>query len=276
MAGRDLTSGLTRRAALGAGAASAVVAALGYAPRSASAAQASATAANVEPGAGGWRTWVLESGSQLRPTAPPDRGTTRLELDELRNLSLARDAAALDQVSYWDSGAPGYRWNEIAIAQGLKDGIAIAAYRVLALVNVAIYDATVATWDAKYAFNRPRPSETDASLSTLLPIPSSPSYPSEHAAAAGAASAVLAYLFPKDAQFFKDKAEVAGQSRLLAGVEYPSDVAAGLELGQAVAARVIERASSDGADEKWTGTIPTGPGLWSGDPPLPGRGSWKT
>src|SRR5438874_10575761 len=106
--------------------------------------------------------------------------------------------AARDQVSYWDSGAPGYRWNEIAIAQGLKDGIAIAAYRVLALVNVAIYDATVATWDAKYAFNRPRPSETDASLSTLLPIPSSPSYPSEHAAAAGAASAVLAYLFPKD------------------------------------------------------------------------------
>src|SRR5439155_2014270 len=229
--------------------ASAVVAALGYAPRSAWAAAGSTSAARLEPGAGGWRTWVLESGSQVRPTAPPDRDTTRLELDELRNLSGARDAAVLDQVSYWDSGAPGYRWNEIAIAQGLKDGIAIAAYRVLALVNVAIYDATVAAWDAKYAYNRPRPSETDPSLTTVLPNPSSPSYPSEHAAAAGAASAVLAYLFPKDAQSFRDKAVMAGQSRLLAGVEYPSDVAAGLELGQAVAARVIQRASSDGADE---------------------------
>jgi membrane-associated phospholipid phosphatase len=187
-----------------------------------------------------------------------------------------RDTAALDQVSYWDSGAPGYRWNEIAIAQGLKDGIAIAVYRVLALVNVAIYDATVAAWDAKYVYNRPRPSETDPSLTAVVPNPASPSYPSEHAAAAGAASAVLAYLFPNDAQSFMDKAEMAGQSRLLAGVQYPSDVVAGLQLGQAVAARVIERARVDGADAKWTGTAPTGPGIWFGDPLLPGMGSWKT
>jgi membrane-associated phospholipid phosphatase len=120
-------------------------------------------------------------------------------MDALRAMAAERDAAALDQVSYWDSGAPGYRWNEIAIAQGLKEGIAIAVYRVLALVNVAIYDATIAAWDAKYAYNRPRPSEADPSSTTVVPNPSSPSYPSEHAAAAGAASAVLAYLFPKDA-----------------------------------------------------------------------------
>ena len=191
-------------------------------------------------------------------------------------MTAERDAAALDQVSYWDSGAPGYRWNEIAIAQGLKDGIAIAVYRVLALVNVAIYDATIAAWDAKYAYNRPRPSEADPSLTTVVPNPSSPSYPSEHAAAAGAASAVLAYLFPKDAQSFMDKAEMAGQSRVLAGVQYPSDVEAGRQLGQAVAARVIERARVDGADAKWNGPVPTGPGIWFGDPLLPGMGSWKT
>jgi membrane-associated phospholipid phosphatase len=139
-------------------------------------------------------------------------------MDALRAMAAERDAAALDQVSYWDSGAPGYRWNEIAIAQGLKEGIAIAVYRVLALVNVAIYDATIAAWDAKYVYNRPRPSEADPSLTTVILNPSSPSYPSEHAAAAGAASAVLAYLFPKDAQSFMDKAEMAGQSRILAGV----------------------------------------------------------
>ena len=69
---------------------------------------------------------------------------------------------------------------------------------------------------------------------------------------------------------------MAGQSRLLAGVQYPSDVAAGLEIGRAVAAQVIERASDDGSDAKWTGTVPTGPGMWSGDPLLPGMGTWKT
>jgi membrane-associated phospholipid phosphatase len=166
--------------------------------------------------------------------------------------------------------------DRLAIAQGLKDGIAIAAYRVLALVNVAIYDATVAAWDAKYAYTRLRPSQADPSLMTALPDPNSPSYPSEHAAAAGAASAVLAYVFPKDAQSFIDQAEMAGQSRLLAGVEYPSDVTAGLELGRAVADRVIELARADGSNAQWNGTAPTGPGIWSGDPLLPGMGSWKT
>ena len=206
-----------------------MVAALGSAPRGAWAAT-SAPADRVEPEAGGWRTWVLESGAELRPPAPLDRTTTRSEIIELRALAEQRDAAALDKVSYWDNGAPDYRWNEIAITQGLKEGIAIAVYRVLALVNVAIYDATVAAWDAKYIYNRLRPSEADPSLTTVLPNPSSPSYPSEHAAAAGAASAVLAYLFPNDAQSFMDQADMAGRSRLLAAVEYPSDVAAGLDL----------------------------------------------
>ena len=151
MTRRHTTIRLTRRAALGAGAASAVVAALGSAPRSAWAAPRGASASQLEPGAGGWRTWVLDSGSQLRPPAPPDRAATRSEIDALRAMTAERDAAALDQVSYWDSGAPGYRWNEIAITQGLKEGIGIAVYRVLALVNVAIYDATIAAWDAKYA-----------------------------------------------------------------------------------------------------------------------------
>ncbi|MEZ4659658.1 MAG: phosphatase PAP2 family protein [Caldilineaceae bacterium] len=52
-------------------------------------------------------------------------------------------------------------------------------------------DAIVA-WDAKYAYNRPRPS----GITPLIVEPASPSYPSEHAAAAGAAATVLAYLFP--------------------------------------------------------------------------------
>src|ERR1700694_2521455 len=99
MTRRHTTIWLTRRAALGAGAASAVVAALGSAPRSAWAAPQSASASQLEPGAGGWRTWVLDSGSQLRPPAPPDRAATRSEIDALRAMTAERDAAALDQVS---------------------------------------------------------------------------------------------------------------------------------------------------------------------------------
>src|SRR3954447_7477675 len=125
----------------------------------------------------------------------------------------------------------------------------------------------VAAWDTKYAYNRPRPSERDPSPSTVVAGAAGPAYHSEHAVAAGAASAVLAYLLPNDAALFATLAEEAAMSRLLAGVQYRSDVTAGLELGRAVAARVIERAKSDGTDAQWTGTVPTGPGLWQGDAP---------
>jgi hypothetical protein len=39
----------------------------------------------------------------------------------------------------------------------LRIGSAIAGF-VLALLSVAIYDATVAAWDSKYTYNRSRPS----------------------------------------------------------------------------------------------------------------------
>src|SRR5260370_11689484 len=89
--------------------------------------------------------------------------------------------------------------------------------RALALVHVAIYDAMVAAWDSKYAYNRPRPSRLDQDFTTVIANPHSPSYPSEHAVAAGAASAVLAYLFPTDAQMILAQADAAGRARLLAG-----------------------------------------------------------
>jgi membrane-associated phospholipid phosphatase len=105
----------------------------------------------------------------------------------------------------------------------------------------------------------------------------SPAYPSEHAAAAGAASAVLAYLFPDAAQSFLDKAQAAADSRLLAGAHFPSDVQAGLDLGRAAAAKVIARAEHDNAIPAWDGEIPSGPGHWTGEKPAePTAGQWQT
>jgi hypothetical protein len=95
---------------------------------------------------------------------------------------------------------------------------------------VAIYDATIAAWDSEYTYNRRHSGEVDPGLTTVIANPRSSSHPSEHAVAAGAASAVLAYIFPDCAAFFAEQAEAAGRSLLLAGVAYPSDVEAGLEL----------------------------------------------
>jgi membrane-associated phospholipid phosphatase len=189
-----------------------------------------------------------------------------------------RDPGALDLIRFWDAGSPSYRWNQIAGAEISKFNLnSVRAERVLALVHVAIYDAMVAAWDSKYFYNRLRPTDLDKKLSTVIPNPDSPSYPSEHAVAAGAASAILAYLFPADTQMFADQAAAEGNSRLLAGVQYPSDIQAGLDLGRAVAALVIARAQSDGSSAIFTGTIPNGPCNWKGtNPAEPLAGTWKT
>src|SRR5262249_2085583 len=139
------------------------------------------------------------------------------------------------------------------------------------------YDATIAAWDSKYVYNRPRPSEVNTFVAPAIPVPNSPSYPSEHAATASAAAAVLSYLFPTEAQTFQRAAQECGESRLDAGLQFPSDVSAGMEIGRKVAELVIARAKTDGSDAVFSGTIPTGPGFWRGTNPLePLAGTWRT
>jgi membrane-associated phospholipid phosphatase len=227
--------------------------------------------------AGTWKTWVIDSGRQFRVPPPPDRAATEKELGDLAQMAATRDRAALDRIAYWDTGAPSYRWSEIAIAEHLKNGIGWpVAVRDLALMHIAIYDAIVAAWDSKYAYNRPHPNTVKTDLRTVMTNPPSPSYPAEHAVAAGAASEVLAYIFPDRASFFREQAEEAASLRTVAGVNYPSDIAAGTALGKQVATLVIAHGKSDGTDAKWTGSVPNGPGKWTGtNPILPMAGTWK-
>ena len=231
----------------------------------------------VEPQAGTWKTWVISSGRNYRVPPPPDGATTKQELDQLAQLAAKRDQPALDIVAYWDTGSPSYRWSEIAVAELVKRGIPWQlSARDLSLMHIAIYDAMVAAWDSAYAYNRPPPNAVKNNLTTAIPNPAYPPYPSAHAVAAGAASEVLAYVFPDRAEFFRDKAQQAALSRVIAGANYPSDVTAGMALGKRVAALVIERGKTDGTDAKWTGKVPVGPGLWRGtNPILPMAGTWK-
>src|SRR5262249_7654302 len=188
-----------------------------------------------------------------------------------------RDQTTLNGIHYWDAGAPAYRWMQLALQYVVNSTLAGPQQtRALALVAAAISDATIAAWDSKYAYNRPHPSALDPSVAPVVAVPQSPSYPSEHAVAAGAAAAVLSYLFPDQASKLSDTAYQAAMSRVMAGVAFPSDVLSGLDLGESVGRAVVTYAQQDGSNQQFTGSYPPMSGVWSSPNPVtPLAGAWK-
>ncbi len=237
---------------------------------------ATSLSAQTEPQAGQWKTWVISSGGAFRLPAPPNAAETAVENQWVKECAAGRTPAVLAQVRFWDSGAPGYRWMQLAQQLAVSEGLATPLQtRALSLVAAAIYDSTVATWDSKYAYMRQHPSEVDSTVTTVIKPTASPSYPSEHAATAGAAAAVLAYLFPDQASSVRDMADQAGQSRVFAGVAFPSDVVSGMDLGNQVGQAVIAYAKADGSSQPFTGSYPPTPGVWSSATPVaPLAGTW--
>ena len=211
---------------------------------------------------------MISSGRDYRVPPPPSPWQTRAEVRRLERLTRHLDDASRQKIAYWDAGAPAYRWIDLVSAR-LFAGTPTSSYphRVYTYMALAMYDATVATWESKYHYRRPRPSLVDDHVQSALPVPDSPSYPSEHAAAAQAAALVLAHFLPAEAASFQAMAEEAGWSRVLAGLQYPSDYQAGLALGRKVAEEVIAQADADGSSAVWSGSVPTGDCKWVGTNP---------
>lgn len=233
--------------------------------------------AQVEPNAGSWQTWVLSSGKQFRPQDPSSFGAGPGELPWLKGFMAQEDANARAQVAYWDAGPPSYRWMQIAFQEVTNHNLATTfATRAMALVGAAVNDATVAAWDAKYTYNRPRPAAVDSTIVPRVAEPLSPSFPSEHAVTAAAVASVLTYLFPDRADFYANLADEAARSRLFAGTQFPSDTIAGAALGRAVGNAVVAYAKTDGSGAASTTTYAPAPGVWgSANPVTPTAGTWR-
>ena len=90
-------------------------------------------------------------------------------------------------------------------------------------------------------------------------------------AAAGAAAAILAYVFPKDEQAISTR--LSGETAAI-GDDLRADFAAGVELGRTAAADVVASAKADRSDLPWSGPAPTGADKWSSraQPPRPPLG----
>jgi membrane-associated phospholipid phosphatase len=235
-----------------------------------------------EPSAGHWRTWVIRSPTEVGVPPPPRPGSPEARADAaaLRRLTSERTPSARAAVRRFDEDPAVKPWIDVSlelVSTRPKDPP--AASRAYALVSVAMYDAAVAAWHWKYVYRRKPPE----GIRRLVRPGPDPSYPSEHAAIAGAASRVLAYAFPEyPAPRLDQMADRAARSRVVAGASSPSGARAGLALGRAVAAAVVRRARRDGFDRKWDGKRPRGRGYWEPPPgslarPVqPLAGTWRT
>jgi acid phosphatase (class A) len=80
---------------------------------------------------------------------------------------------------------------------------------------------------AKKYFNRPRPFVAEKEITTVVPQPANASYPSGHATFAYMTAILLAEMVPEKADAIFERAADFAHNRVIAGVHYPTDVAAG-------------------------------------------------
>jgi membrane-associated phospholipid phosphatase len=202
--------------------------------------------APLRPLWGSVRPWLLSRGDQFRPPPPPAFGSREFlaALAEVREISDTRTPRQLAIAVFWSDGlgtsTPPGHWNEIAA--GLIEKYRFdeeRATRTLKLLDMAMMDAGIACWDAKYHYWLLRPSQADPNITTPVGLPNFPSYVSGHATFSGAAAELLGAIFPAERGALMAMADEAAMSRLYGGIHYRFDNDEGLALGRRIGALAV-------------------------------------
>lgn len=214
-------------------------------------------------------TFALESAAQFRSDSPLtiNSNSYKNDYNEVKSIgsavSITRTQAQTDTALFWYDVAV-KEWNVVA-QKGLRDVNANEwrAARTLAVLNIALMDSTIASFDTKYLFNFWRPitairaGDTDGNSSTVgdpnwnsfCVTPPFPEYNSTHAVTGAAASSVLAlevgdfhnFSFPSPTgatrtfNRFSDAAYEEGISRIYCGIHFRDAMYEGFEQGTDVA-----------------------------------------
>lgn len=238
--------------------------------------------------------WAIGSPSQFRPAGPPalTSGQYARDFNETKSkgslTSSTRTADETDAAWFWQIGTASYLWNHVAVSlvqerhrddNNDQDGDSPSRHaagnrlledaRLFAALDVAMADAAIGCWDAKYAYNFWRPitairetaddhnsaTTPDPSFTPLFSTPAHPDYPSGHSCVSGAAVGILANEFGPHTHFqmqtdllvgvtrsfrsFADALEEMKDARIDAGIHFRTATEDGTVLGAAVAEYVL-------------------------------------
>jgi hypothetical protein len=231
----------------------------------------------LEPCWGDIRPMVLTAGSECSPRGHPAFDTDPGSPFFAAALQVYRTSLSLTEeqktiASYWSdavgaTGTPPGHWIAIVGQLARNEELSLAeAAEAYARVGIAVMDAFVASWSAKYVFNLQRPvtyirDHIDPAWLPFLATPPFPSYTSGHASQSGAAARVLTDMFgttaftdtlhedhelvpahrPRSYDSFDEAAAEAAVSRLYGGIHYSFDNDDGLTAGQCVGQAILER-----------------------------------
>ncbi|HEY0459747.1 MAG TPA: vanadium-dependent haloperoxidase [Pyrinomonadaceae bacterium] len=223
----------------------------------------------------------MSSPSQFRAAGPPALTSMQYAADvnEVKDLgslaSVTRTADQTEIARFWNGNTP-VGWNRIAVSVSEDNNLTLSQNsRLLALLNVAMADAVIACWEAKYYYSFWRPitairladtdgnpgTTEDASWASLLTTPAHPDYPSGHATVSRSAKSVLAAYFGDATEFsttteilpnvtrsyssFTQAVDEAFNARIYGGIHFRSACrdgqAMGAQVGDLVVSTVAQR-----------------------------------
>jgi hypothetical protein len=211
--------------------------------------------------------FALTSPSQFLPAGPPPLPSARYaqDLSEVEALggatSSVRTSEETQTAVFWQVDTPAAIWNRVA--DELADANATTLTqnaRLLALMNIALADATIGVFNAKNFYNSWRPVTAiralfDPTWTPLLATPAFQEYPSAHSGISDAAAAVLASFYGNGTAFTITSAGLPGierdftsfssavlqieDARIYAGFHFRFSCVDGTTLGAAVAGYVL-------------------------------------
>jgi hypothetical protein len=201
------------------------------------------------------RMWNVPTVEEVRPGPPPKPGSAEFQKDADELVEIANNMTEEKRkiANWWSDGLGTYtppgHWNKFAKDLIIKYKMnPLRSARTFAYMNMAIMDAGISCWDAKYYYHYPRPIQTIPGFKVILGTPNFPSYTSGHSTFSAAAAEVLAYIFPAEAELSRSWAREAAESRIYGGIHYRFDAEVGITQGKNVAQYTINAAKADGAD----------------------------
>jgi hypothetical protein len=227
---------------------------------------------------GNMQLFSLEANDQFRPSPPPPLSspTYARDLNEIKAVGeLNSTVRTPDQTAYakWWFELSDIGWNRIAIIQATNHDMGLyATARMFALLNMAMADAYISSFNAKYYYYTWRPytairaagtdgndrTEPDPDWEPLIATPPVPDYPSTHCTLGNASAAVLAYFFGNHSPFtststtsatpgetrsfksFKEAADENASSRIMVGIHFRFACDAGQKMGDKVGAWTVK------------------------------------